>query len=61
MVWSGIELDENLDLKIDQLIEDAFAALHPLKTFVAGDTSIPVTGHDYVPYLESHILLEILF
>ncbi len=44
MVQSGIELGENLDSKIDHLVGDAFAVLHPSKPFVAGETNIPVTG-----------------
>ena len=35
---------ENLDSKIDQLIRDAFAELHPSNPFTAGETNIPVTG-----------------
>jgi CDP-6-deoxy-D-xylo-4-hexulose-3-dehydrase len=37
-------LSENLDSKIDQLVTDAFLRLHPAKSFVAGETNIPVTG-----------------
>jgi CDP-4-dehydro-6-deoxyglucose reductase, E1 len=41
---SGIELNENLDAKIDQLVTEAFAELHPSKPFIPGETNIPVTG-----------------
>ena len=37
-------MSENLDSKIDQLVEDAFSELHPSTAFVAGETNIPVTG-----------------
>jgi len=39
-----VKLSANLDLKIDQLVGDAFTALHPPKPFIAGETNIPVTG-----------------
>jgi len=39
-----MKLSENLDSKIDQLVSDAFAELHPSKPFVPGETNIPVTG-----------------
>ena len=39
-----MKLSENLDSKIDQLVGDAFAELHPSKPFIAGETNIPVTG-----------------
>jgi CDP-6-deoxy-D-xylo-4-hexulose-3-dehydrase len=39
-----MKLSENLDSKIDQLINEAFFELHPSKNFVAGETNIPVTG-----------------
>jgi CDP-6-deoxy-D-xylo-4-hexulose-3-dehydrase len=41
---SGIELSENLDTSIDQLVDNAISELHPTKSFVAGETNIPVTG-----------------
>ena len=44
MVRSGTKLSENLDARIDQLVGDAFLELHPAVSFVAGETSIPVTG-----------------
>jgi CDP-6-deoxy-D-xylo-4-hexulose-3-dehydrase len=40
----GIELGENLDLKIEQLVGHAFNELHPSKPFIPGETNIPVTG-----------------
>jgi CDP-6-deoxy-D-xylo-4-hexulose-3-dehydrase len=43
-VQSGTKLIEDLDSKIDQLVGDALTELHPSKPFVAGETSIPVTG-----------------
>ncbi len=39
-----MKLSANLDLKIDQLVGDAFTALHSPKPFIAGETNIPVTG-----------------
>ena len=47
MAQSGIKLSENLDSKIDQLVSEAFAELHPPKPFTAGETKIPVTGKVY--------------
>ena len=44
MAQSGIELNEDLDSKIDQLVVDAFTELHHAKPFVPGETNIPVTG-----------------
>ncbi len=44
MAQSGVELSENLDLKIDQVVAEALTELHPLSKFIAGETSIPVTG-----------------
>ena len=44
MVQSGIKLSANLDPRIDQLVGDAFTALHSPKLFIAGETNIPVTG-----------------
>jgi CDP-6-deoxy-D-xylo-4-hexulose-3-dehydrase len=41
---SGIKLSQNLDSKIDHLVSEAFAELHPSKPFTAGETNIPVTG-----------------
>ncbi len=41
---SGMKLSENLNSKIDQLVTDAFSELHSSKSFVAGETNIPVTG-----------------
>jgi CDP-6-deoxy-D-xylo-4-hexulose-3-dehydrase len=41
---SGIKLSERLAPKIDQLVTEAFSELHPPKSFVAGETNIPVTG-----------------
>jgi CDP-6-deoxy-D-xylo-4-hexulose-3-dehydrase len=37
-------LSENLDSRIEQLVDLAFSELHPNRQFVAGETSIPVTG-----------------
>ena len=39
-----MELSENLDLKTDQLVSDAFTELHPSRPFIPGDANIPVTG-----------------
>ena len=39
-----MELSETLNSKINQLAIDAFSELHPSKSFVAGETNIPVTG-----------------
>jgi CDP-6-deoxy-D-xylo-4-hexulose-3-dehydrase len=39
-----MKLSENLDSKIDRLVADAFSELHSPKSFVAGETNIPVTG-----------------
>ncbi len=44
MAQWGIELSENLNLGINRLVAEAFSELHPPKTFLAGETSIPVTG-----------------
>ena len=44
MAQSGIKLSERLASKIDQLVTEAFSELHPPKSFVAGETNIPVTG-----------------
>ncbi len=44
MARSGIELNESLESKINQLATEAFIDLHPSKPFVAGETSIAVTG-----------------
>jgi len=41
---SGIKLSENLDSYIDQLVSEALSELHPAKQFIAGETTIPVTG-----------------
>jgi CDP-6-deoxy-D-xylo-4-hexulose-3-dehydrase len=41
---SGIRLSKNLDAGIDQLVSAAVAELHPVKPFIAGETTIPVTG-----------------
>jgi CDP-6-deoxy-D-xylo-4-hexulose-3-dehydrase len=40
----GAGLSENLDAGINQLVSQAFAELHPAKSFIAGETNIPVTG-----------------
>ncbi len=37
-------MSENLDSRIEQLVDLAFSELHPNRQFVAGETSIPVTG-----------------
>jgi CDP-6-deoxy-D-xylo-4-hexulose-3-dehydrase len=37
-------LSKNLDAGIDQLVSAAVAELHPVKPFIAGETTIPVTG-----------------
>ena len=37
-------MSENLDSKLDLLITEAFAELHPLIPFIPGETNIPVTG-----------------
>lgn len=39
-----MELSENLDSKIDDLVNEALIELHPSKPFVPGETNIPVTG-----------------
>ena len=39
-----MKLNENLDSKVALLVEDAFTELHPSRTFVPGETNIPVTG-----------------
>ncbi len=39
-----MELSENLDSKIDQLVTQAFSELHPINSFIPGETNIPVTG-----------------
>ena len=44
MARSGLKLRESLDSKIDLLVAEAFAELHPAKSFVAGESDIPVTG-----------------
>ncbi len=44
MARSGIRLSKNLDAGIDQLVSAAVAELHPVKPFIAGETTIPVTG-----------------
>ena len=37
-------MSKNLDLKIGQLVTDAYSELHPPSVFIAGETNIPVTG-----------------
>ena len=37
-------MSENLDSQIDQLVSNASAELHPPKSFIPGETNIPVTG-----------------
>ncbi len=44
MARSGIEVSKNLDSNIDQLVAEAVDELHPARTFIAGETNIPVTG-----------------
>ncbi len=44
MAQSEMILSDSLDSKIDQLIAEAIIELHPSKTFVPGETNIPVTG-----------------
>lgn len=44
MARSGTKLSEKLDSKIDSLVTEAFAELHPSKLFIPGETNIPVTG-----------------
>lgn len=44
MARSGIELSEKLDASIDQLVAKAAAELHPARSFIPGETNIPVTG-----------------
>ena len=39
-----MKLGENLDAKIEQLVDVAFTELHPSRTFISGETTIPVTG-----------------
>lgn len=39
-----MELNENLDSKLDLLVTEAFTELHPLIPFIPGETNIPVTG-----------------
>ena len=39
-----MELSENLDSKIEQLVTEAYSELHQFKAFVAGESTIPVTG-----------------
>jgi CDP-6-deoxy-D-xylo-4-hexulose-3-dehydrase len=46
---SGVEVSANLDLMIDQLVAKAFSELHPVTTFVPGETNIPVTGKVFGP------------
>ena len=49
MAQSGVEVSANLDLMIDQLVAKAFSELHPVTTFVPGETNIPVTGKVFGP------------
>lgn len=44
MAQLEIKLSEPIDSKIDLLVTDAFAVLHPSGDFIAGETNIPVTG-----------------
>ena len=39
-----MKLSENLESKLNQLVTEAFSTLHPLKSFIPGETNIPVTG-----------------
>lgn len=39
-----MELNKNLDSKIDQVVSEALTSLHPSKPFIPGETNIPVTG-----------------
>jgi CDP-6-deoxy-D-xylo-4-hexulose-3-dehydrase len=41
---SGTKLYKNLKSKIDQLVTEALAELHPSTPFIPGETNIPVTG-----------------
>lgn len=44
MARSGMKLSESLDSKVDLLVAEALLELHPPKSFVAGESDIPVTG-----------------
>jgi CDP-6-deoxy-D-xylo-4-hexulose-3-dehydrase len=44
VVRAGIELGEDLRVIINNLVSHALAELHPANSFIAGETSIPVTG-----------------
>jgi CDP-6-deoxy-D-xylo-4-hexulose-3-dehydrase len=41
---TGIGLGEDLRVSINNLVSHALAELHPANSFIAGETSIPVTG-----------------
>lgn len=49
MARSGIELSENLEVGINQLVSQAVTELHPAKSFIPGETNIPVTGKVFGP------------
>ena len=49
MAKSGATLSENLDSNIDKLVAEAFSELHPVKSFIPGETNIPVTGKLFGP------------
>ncbi len=44
MAQSGNELDENLEISIAKLVNEAATKLHPAKPFIPNETMIPVTG-----------------
>jgi CDP-6-deoxy-D-xylo-4-hexulose-3-dehydrase len=44
VVRTGIGLGEDLRVSINNLVSHALAELHPANSFIAGETSIPVTG-----------------
>jgi CDP-6-deoxy-D-xylo-4-hexulose-3-dehydrase len=46
---SGATLSENLDSNIDKLVTEAFSELHPVKSFIPGETNLPVTGKLFGP------------
>ena len=49
MAKSGATLSENLDSNIDKLVTEAFSELHPVKSFIPGETNLPVTGKLFGP------------
>jgi len=49
LIRLGAKLSEDLNVETNQLVNLAFSELHPQKTFIPGETEIPVTGKVFGP------------